>query len=90
MSHQRVHDLAVRLLQGEVIEGTDHRGRRWKATHEALVRTGGDGATCAAEGAYDVAVVLCWWVTTDRIRDLGPARFRPSSYFRDGERLAYA
>jgi hypothetical protein len=73
MSYSHVHDIAVRLMQGEVIEVTDHRERRWKATHEALVRTDDGRSIRAAEGAYDVAVVLCWWVATERIRSLWPA-----------------
>jgi hypothetical protein len=70
MSHAEIHDVAVRLLCRETTEGTDYCGRRWRATHEALVRTESAEATrfdLVAVGAYDVAVTLCWWVTTGRI-----------------------
>jgi hypothetical protein len=73
MSHQQVHEVAVRLLRGEVIEVTDCVGRRWMATHEALVRTDDGAPFCAAEGAYDVAVTLAWWEVTDRIPGLWPS-----------------
>jgi hypothetical protein len=68
MSYRQVHHVAVRLTRGEVIEVTDHAGRRWRATREALVRVDDASLLLAAEGAYDVAVMLCWWVATERIR----------------------
>jgi hypothetical protein len=74
MSHAEIHDVAVRLLRGEIMEGTDRCGRRWRATQEALVRTeSAQDTRFVAAGAYDVAVTLCWWVTTGRIPSLRSA-----------------
>ena len=70
MSYRSVHDVAVRLMRGEVIEVTDWRGRHWTATREALVC--GDG-TRLEDGAYDVAVTLVWWAATERIPSLWPS-----------------
>ena len=62
MSYLQVHDVAVRLLRGGH-RGADHRGRPWRATHEALSRPGStsdEGSLLVAEGAYDVALALSW------------------------------
>jgi hypothetical protein len=60
-SHYRVvHDLAVRLTNGEIIHLTDAHGRRWRATRDALLWVLGSGECApAVEGdAFDVAAGL--------------------------------
>jgi hypothetical protein len=55
-----IHDLAVRLMNGEIIHLTDAHGRRWRATCDALFRVLDSGATAPViEGdAFDVAAGL--------------------------------
>ena len=68
MSYRQVQAVAVRLMRGEVIEVTDHRRCRWRASRDVLTGVDEYGRQlCAAVGSYDVAVTLCWWVATERI-----------------------
>lgn len=55
-----VHDLAVRLMNGDIIHLTDAHGRRWRATRDALlwVLDSGDCAPAIEGDAFDVAVGL--------------------------------
>ena len=60
-SHYRVvHDLAVRLMNGDIIHLTDAHGRRWRATRDALlwVLDSGECAPAIEGDAFDVAVGL--------------------------------
>jgi len=59
-----VRALALRLLDGEVIEHVDKQGRRWRATATALTLLASEtGDTLVFEGdAYEIA---------ERLRKLG-------------------
>jgi len=59
--HYRVvHDLAVRLMNSEVIHLTDAHGRRWRATRDALLwlLDSGECAPVIEGDAFDVAARL--------------------------------
>jgi hypothetical protein len=55
-----VHDLAVRLIKGEIIHLTDEHARRWRATRHALfwILDSGECATVVEGDAFDVAARL--------------------------------
>jgi hypothetical protein len=65
--HRAVCELAFRLLQGEVVEGIDRHGRRWRGTSSSLSvvlpGSGEAGAVLENVDAYDVAVALSSWIT---------------------------
>ena len=60
-----LHDLAVRLLRGEIVELRDEHGRLWRATHDCLsVVLPGSAASAAVlerVDAFDVAWLLLSW-----------------------------
>lgn len=58
--HRVVHDFAVRLINGEVIQLTNEHGRRWRATCRALlwVLDSGECTTVVEGDAFDVAARL--------------------------------
>jgi hypothetical protein len=63
--HTELHDLAVRLLRGEIVERRDEHGRLWRATHDSLsiVLPGSAASGPVLDGvdAYDVAWLLFSW-----------------------------
>ena len=64
--HAVVHELAVRLMLGEVIDLTDEHGRRWQAKANALSwLVDGETARVIVGDTFEVAARLAGLRTAD-------------------------